>query len=51
MEEAVIEPGQTVYSVGDKADYLYVVEAGELDVLTPSPDGESPRSAMRVYTG
>lgn len=51
MELALIEPGQTVYSAGDKADYLYVVEAGELDVMAPSPDGDSPRSTLRVYTG
>ena len=39
LELAMIEPGQTVYSTGDVADYMYVVEAGELDVMTPSPDG------------
>jgi hypothetical protein len=28
MEEAIIDPGQTVYSTGDRGDYLYVVRGG-----------------------
>ena len=52
MEQRNVEPGEIVYATGDKGDYMYVVEAGELDVLAPSPDGEtSPRPTMRVYQG
>ena len=34
------EPGETIYRVGDLADTFFVVESGELDVLTVTNRGE-----------
>ena len=48
MESLVVPPGKPLYRHGAKGDYLYVVEAGTLDVMAPNPEGVgSPRTTER----
>ena len=51
MELRVVPPGGALFRAGEAGDYLYVVEAGELDVTTPDPEGGSPRGATRARSG
>ena len=51
MELRVVPPGGALFRAGEVGDYLYVVEAGELDVTAPDPEGGSPRGATRARSG
>ena len=51
MELRVVPPGGALFRAGQRGDYLYVVEAGELDVTAPDPEGGSPRGATRARSG
>ena len=52
MESLVVPPGKPLYRHGAKGDYLYVVEAGTLDVMAPNPEGVgSPRTTGTVGPG
>ena len=35
LERDIVAPGGALYRAGDEAEYLYVLEAGEIDVETP----------------
>ena len=39
LELVVVPAGSALYKHGAKGDYLYVVEAGTLDVMAPNPSG------------
>mmetsp|Transcript_24493 Transcript_24493/g.83731 ORF Transcript_24493/g.83731 Transcript_24493/m.83731 type:complete len:659 (+) Transcript_24493:279-2255(+) len=51
MEETIIAPGETLIQAGEEGDYMYVLEAGELDVLQRPSQGGSPRAVHRVESG
>lgn len=52
MESHVVPPGRPLYKHGAKGDYVYVVEAGSLDVMAPNPEGVgSPRTSGTVGPG
>lgn len=51
MELVKVAAGETLIRVGEKGDYLYVLEAGELDVLQSPPAGGTPRVVFRAESG
>ena len=52
LELVVVPAGSALYKHGAKGDYLYVVEAGTLDVMAPNPSGVgTPRVTESVGAG
>jgi CRP-like cAMP-binding protein len=52
LELVVVPAGSALYKHGAKGDYLYVVEAGTLDVMAPNPSGVgTPRVIESVGAG
>jgi putative ABC transport system ATP-binding protein len=45
-----LEPGQIVFAQGDQSDYVYVVEAGEVEIYRPDVDG-SERTLTTLHPG
>merc|ERR1719409_966800 len=39
MREVIAEPGQRVIEQGDSGDFLFVIEAGQLNCIIKLPDG------------
>lgn len=51
MYELLLSPGHNVITQGERGDTMYVLEAGELDVLIKDPETGESRAVHRIHSG